>query len=80
MKTAKEMFEALGYKQEYYQEGFGFIGNYYEWKQPCSGALKEIMFWEIGQTVTIKNETDYGFNGEEILAITQQMKELGWLK
>ena len=78
--AVKEMFEKLGYEHTYYQEGFGYIGNNYKWKQPCNGAIKELMFWEIDKTVSIKNETDYGFSGEEILAITQQMKELGWIE
>jgi len=78
--TAKEMFEKLGYTYKYYSEAFGFIGHNYKWKQPCSGAIKEIMFWEISETVSIKNESDYGFNGKEIQAIAQQMKELGWIE
>jgi hypothetical protein len=78
--TAKEMFEALGYKHEYQNKAFGRVGNYYEWKQPCSGALKELMFYEIGKELSIRNETDYGFSGNEIEAITQQMKELGWIE
>ena len=81
IEESGDLQEALKYVSDpLSKEEFGFIGNYYEWKQPCSGALKEIMFWEICQTVSIKNETDYEFNGEEILAITQQMKELGWIK
>ena len=78
--TAKEMFEKLGYKHTYYREAFGYVGNNYEWKQPCNGAIKELMFFETDKSVSIKNETDYGFSGDEIQAITQQMKELGWIE
>ena len=78
--TAKEMFEALGYKHEFVIGGFGYVGNEYTYKQPNNGALKILMFMETTNDLHISNKTDYGISANEILAIMQQMKELGWIK
>ena len=78
--TAKEAFEKLGYKHEFVIGGFGYVGNEYTYKQPNNGALKILMFMEAENELHISNETDYGISANEILAITQQMKELGWLE
>ena len=81
MKTAKEMFEALGYDYTYYATQIVIVDE-------RQGREKGIVFNfdEKNYTASLMEEiTDYEYiplpiNAKEHLAITQQMKELGWLK
>ena len=73
--TAKEMFEALGYEQEYH---FSYIKYYKKLKQNCCDDVDRLEIWiyqidetfeKIGGLITM----------QELKAINQQCKELGWL-
>jgi hypothetical protein len=83
MKSAKEMFAELGYEYEFINLTFGCVGhNYTKKKNEYYG--QEIMFNICYNNISISNSTDEtvgsGFEIEELKAIHQQMKELGWLK
>ena len=77
--TAKEMFEELGYKHNYYREAFGYVGNEYKCKEPCSGIPTTLLFSECDKELHFI-DLHKSLTPKEIEAITQQMKELGWLE
>lgn len=72
--TAKEMFKELGYDEEHTSTHI----TYY--KKKLLFGYKSVTFW-----MTYKNyDTSDGYEELDVtpelhLAITQQMKELGWL-
>lgn len=74
MKSAKEMFEELGYEGEHHISYIKFIKKI---EQNCCDDVKELQIWfyqidesfeKIGGLITM----------EELQAINQQVKELGW--
>ena len=89
MKTAKEMFEELGFflagetdELIWYQRQKKQIGNY-----PLVDKFKNIEFMKNTKTIKLCDEhitKAYGlWEGmtiQEFLAIMQQMKELGWIE
>ena len=86
--TAKEMFENLGYKQERKEvnpNGYG-KDSYLYYHTGIHGQA--IVFSLINNTVWTccyddidKDSGDiYGLSIGELQAITQQMKELGWIE
>ena len=78
--NAKEMFEALGYKEKPKN------GNWLRFKEERQFRTNTISFDLQGKSYST-HATDefgdtvyFGVTNELHLAITQQMKELGWLK
>lgn len=74
--TAKEMFEKLGYKQEYH---ISYLKYYREIQQNCCDDVNKSQIWfdpidesfeKIGGLITM----------EELQAINKQIEELGWNK
>ena len=94
--TALEMFKALGYKQElrYKKLSGNPLGDLDYIIYHHDGVLKETQqafcFCTDGYTFWTTRYEDlfsddgkgeiFGTTTEEVLAITQQMKELGWIK
>ena len=77
MKTAKEMFEELGYKQiidlcEISYEINDYSSGYCDWKR-VSFDLKDKTFY------ADENYEAMCIDAKTFKAIYQQMKELGWL-
>ena len=72
--SAKEMFEKLGYKQEHH---ISYI-KYCKEVEQCCGDLVEIQIWfyQIDECFEKNREV---ITMEELQAINQQVKELGWL-
>ena len=83
--TAKEMFEALGYKQtrndnvliEYIDDSYGYgdykyVWFYHMWQEYIVGYYDNDPYG-------IKTRPRYKVSIEEHEAITKQMKELGWI-
>ena len=76
--NAKEMFEALGYKKEMVNSAINFVRCKY-------GITKRINFYDSKQYYVALdgytyNDSSGGTDVKEYLAITQQMKELGWIE
>jgi len=88
--TAKEMFEKLGYKQERKEvnsNGYGKDSWLYYHKgihgQAIVFSLTNNTVWTCSYEDLEKDSVSgdiYGLFPEEIQAITQQMKELGWIE
>lgn len=76
-KSAKEMFEELGYRET---ENDIYFLKYYK---PCKLQRdKEIKFHKLDKTFTVKDDDlirHRWINVPELKAINQQVKELGWL-
>lgn len=66
--TAKEMFEALGYKQVLYAQFIEYTSSSFD-----EGEFYIIFYDE-------KYDSNAWLDIETHKAITQQMKELGWLE
>ena len=92
--TAKEMFEALGYKcyenhpkEEIKPNTFTTQDNpYIEYKQENETAIEEIRFdlwgknvWFIGFRKDLQRQLPCPINMKELEAICKQVVELGWL-
>ena len=89
MKTAKEMFEELGYKNDV--DSFGFLQYCSEfetrmtWDRFMVVFNKETKKWFVGHNYKIgfgdlkKEEYTNKIDDKLRSAIHQQMKELGWL-
>lgn len=77
MKTAKEMFEELGYK--IYFESSVMIT--YEKKSNSKKSSKYIQFYFEDKKFYIGSEGKFaqGFTFKELQAINKQVEELGWL-
>jgi hypothetical protein len=76
-KSAKEMFEELGYKET---ENDKFFLKYYEICKLQND--KEITFHKGDRTITVKDDNGTRhrwFNLKELQAINKQISELGWL-
>ena len=76
MKTAKEMFEELGYKET--ENDIYFLKYYKTCKLQHD---KEITFHKLDKTFTVKDDNGIKYrwvNLKELQAINQQIKELGW--
>lgn len=71
-KSAKEMFEKLGYKK---------IADSINWVIYNFDEIFEIRFYKPQQDISIYyyDETLNSLDMEELQAINQQAKELGWL-
>lgn len=74
-KSAKEMFEELGYKLEYSERGYVRFRKWFNltyYKKVEFECERKIVFW------LSSDNTCYGINLELTKAIQQQMHELGW--
>lgn len=75
--NAKEMFEQLGYEFEKEYTGDG-VNDTYRYNK-CSGPTDSVIFClECKEIVT--NQTFHTIHLNELQAIIQQCKELGWLE
>lgn len=75
--NAKEMFEQLGYEFEKEYTGDG-VNDTYRYNK-CSGPTDSVIFYlECKEIVT--NQTFHTIHLNELQAIIQQCKELGWLE
>ena len=81
MKTAKEMFEELGYRYK----GFGNTIAYSNY-DPYSYEYKDIKFDNKTKTIDCKKGGNYfepdkkfDITMQELQAINKQVEELGWL-
>ena len=77
--TAKDMFEALGWILVY-KKHTDFL-----YSKRIGAALYDLVFYLDDKTYEVYDtakghDTNYQLNAQEHLAITQQMKELGWLE
>lgn len=72
MKTAKEMFEELGYRSIETEVNKFYI-TYHNNTLNCT-----ISFYPLPETYSIHSK--YALPKEIHLAINQQMKELGWIE
>lgn len=72
-KSAREMFEELGYKQEIHIAYILYIKNENDYSQ----EEQRIFFYHDTETIN-KPFTD-GVNVKELQAINKQTEELGWL-
>lgn len=78
MKTAKEMFEELGYKET---ENDIYFLKYF--KKGNLNHDKEITFHGLDRTFTVKDDNGINYrwiNLDELQAINKQIEELGWNK
>ena len=78
MKTAKEMFEKLGYTL--IRDNQHYVEYHFENELWCEE--KEIIFDKDKKTYSFEykdSRWDTSVDVETLKAITQQMKELGWL-
>ena len=76
MKSAKEMFEELGYKKEKYDKGIMF----YMPRQNFDSKTKAIKFYKNDKTI-IKHSDNFqaeDITMQELKAINMKVKELGW--
>ncbi len=73
MKSAKEMFEELGYE---FKEIFYYDDSNYAYEYSCGG--KKITFQDIDEKGIVTDLVKY-VSLDELQAIIQQMKELGWI-
>ena len=73
MKSAKEMFERLGYKQEIH---IAYI-LYIKGEEDYSQEEERIFFSH--DTETVHKPFTNGINVKELQAINKQVEELGWL-
>jgi len=87
--NAKEMFEELEYKQEIKENNNHKNEYIIYYLEPMKEIQQAFCFCVDGNTVwTTKYEElfndfkgeIYGITAKETLAITQQMKELGWIE
>ena len=81
--TAKEMFEALGWELVDSPEDYRDEIIYYTKTQ--GSAVYDLDFYLDDKTyysygIVKGHEIGYPLNTQEHLAITQQMKELGWIE
>lgn len=81
MKNAKEMFKKLGYAKFdlniYDKEKEERLNVFYEYRN----LLKDIHFYETGiYFVDWEHKSCIFAKKEEVLAIVQQCRELGWLE
>lgn len=74
--TAKEMFEQIGYEfeKEYTSDG---VNDTYRYNK-CSGPTDSVIFDLDGEQI-VTNQTFHTISLNELQAIIQQCKELGWL-
>lgn len=72
-KTAEEMFKKLGYE---FKEIFYYDDSNYAYEYSCGG--KKITFQEIDEKGIVTDLVKY-VSLDELQAIIQQMKELGWI-
>ena len=72
-KTAEEMFKKLGYE---FKEIFYYDDSNYVYEYSCGG--KKITFQEIDEKGIVTDLVKY-VSLDELQAIIQQMKELGWI-
>lgn len=77
MKTAKEMFERLGYEfeKEYTSDG---VNDTYRYNK-CSGPTDSVIF-VLDREQIVTNQTFHTISLDELQAIIQQCIELGWLE
>lgn len=73
MKSAKEMFEKLGYK---FKEIFYVDESNYAYEYSCGG--KRFIFQDLDEKGIVTDLVKY-VSLDELQAIIQQMKELGWI-
>ena len=74
MKTAKEMFEELGYEQTKNHYSIEYYKEKIEW------GWKRVYFWIDEKTFYAdENYESMNIDVQTYKAIHQQMKELGWL-
>jgi hypothetical protein len=77
--TAKEMFEKLGWNLVYARHDDFF------YSKKIGDALYDLIFYLEDKTYEVyctakEHDITYPLNANEHLAITQQMKELGWIE
>lgn len=79
-KSAKEMFEELGYEKT--------NSNLLTYRREDGGYIKQIMFSEVGHRIIFRGLEEYNYYQPQgqftiysdlLQAINQQVKELGWL-
>ena len=78
LKSAREMFEELGYKET---ENDIYFLKYYKTCKLMHD--KEIKFHKLDKTFTVKDDNGINhrwINLKEIQAINKQIEELGWNK
>lgn len=74
MKSAREMFEKLGYK---FKEIFYVDESNYAYEYSCGG--KRFIFQDLDEKGIVTDLVKY-VSLDELQAIIQQMKELGWIE
>lgn len=81
MKSAREMFEELGYKKT--------NSNLLTYRSDDGGYIKQIMFSEVGHRIIFREWEEYNNYQPQgqftvypylLQAINQQIKELNWLE
>lgn len=75
--NAKEMFEQLGYEFEKEYTRYG-VNDTYRYNK-CSRPTDSVIFYLDGKQIII-NQTFHTIHLNELQAIIQQCKELGWLE
>lgn len=75
--NAEEMFKQLGYEleKEYTSDG---VNDTYRYNK-CSGPTDSVIFYLNGKQIII-NQTFHTIHLNELQAIIQQCKELGWFE
>ena len=72
MKTARELFEKLGYK---FKEIFYVDESNYAYEYSCGG--KRFIFQDLDEKGIVTDSVKY-IGSDELQAVIQQIKELGW--
>ena len=80
MKSAKEMFEDLGYEYKYLNSVIRYTKN-------DGGYVQQIIFYEFGHRIRFREREEYNnfepqgqstIYIEQLQAINKQVEELGW--
>lgn len=79
MKTAREMFEDLGYKYHFYEDICEKRKKHKNYAHIFSKDWLDIWFVLKSREIEIVNYDNTNLSMQELKAINQMVKELGWL-